>query len=102
MVKTIALGRLPKPGGGGLKLQIGSLVTTASVGTPGSFPLLITTVRHLETRTVNYDINTILQALPMGSTKTKYGFVKVVRMGSIHTNRAGTSAVPLTFLALGE
>jgi len=112
MVKTLALGRVPRPGGGGLKLQIGSFTTTVSAGTAGSFPLFMKTVRHLETRTLVYSVGSILQAFPMGSTKGNYGFVKLVKLGSTHggggaitpgtTHGAATAATSISFLALGE
>lgn len=98
MVKTLGFGRLPRHGGTGLKVVVGSVVAG---GTPGSFAVPLNYVRHLTVRVIS-TAGTNHQVRPIGSTKSGYAFVMTTDVGTSGYPVGTATKQAISFEALGE
>lgn len=102
-MRTLGFGRLPRTGSGaGLKVVVGSVVVG---GTPGSWAIPLNTIRHVSLQpklAVDATSGSWYEAIPMGSSKTGYGFLNTLYMGTGAKPIGTATAKAISYVAYGE
>jgi len=102
-MKTLALGRLPRATGQGIRFQCGT-VGSMPCSAPGSLPVKLTTVRHATFRNIKAGQAGSYFVVHIGSNQANYVFYQIWAYGTTGHAYPGTATglIPVSFLVWGE
>jgi len=101
-MKTLALGRLPRATGQGIRFQVGSIGSLAP-NVPGSFPVSLNTIREVSFRSIKAGHAGTHFVTHIGSSKTGYVYYQIWTYGTTGAPYPGSArSVPVSYLVWGE